>query len=404
MTDIERREARQSELSHEMAETIESLRAAMGALRARVDSAERQLAGALAAQAAVSSRIERLAAELDHSQRLGALTEQLEALRRAREADADTLASVSSRLGRLDRLEQEVGQLRSTSSADVENAKRELRSEVAAVSERSGSDGARAAVELQGAIDRLDALAAELSRIDTLERQQRESAGAINTLTETVREAREERLSTEEAFSRSEQRMAARVDGLADQIAEEREEVAEMLSRIENQTETVRESRAIAARSERLAEQLRSDHHASAEAQRVAEGRVESTLSAMRDEIARAWELFRSERSNERQADAAADAQRDEQLSELGAQLDSTFELIAAAERALGLQEATQSEALLQLRRDVTDVLLKWRELLASAVDDVALGLPPHERPAVAAERREATRKALRAPQSDAGE
>lgn len=137
---------------------------------------------------------------------------------------------------------------------------------------------------------------------------------------------------------------------------------------------------------------------AAAEAQRLAEGRVESTLQAMRDEIEARWARFLVER--QRDWDVLA---RDTAAREQALRADITASSEAATAEAEALQAALEAgfealgKDLTELKQILAGVSRQWRDTATEAAQALAVELPSSHPTVVSVERRQALRRALRA-------
>jgi|GEM_PF-6792381 chromosome segregation ATPase len=396
MTQADVRVDQLAEQARMLAGTVESQSAALDALSARLEALEGQLQAALAMQTTGAERIERLAVELDAGPRIDVLSSQIEALRQAHERDAERLEKLAAQMVRIEE-QRSVRQLSNEVSARIEAIEIKIESELDEMRRRAAAEQAAIAVELQNSADRTLEVEGELERITSLERHISETDRSVQGLSSELAEAAEQRSRILESFRQTEQRLVSRIEALSAKLDETTDEVASWRALIDKQSRTVHEARAVADSMREEAQRLREEHHAVAEAQRLAEERVEASLARMRDESEHTWSLFLAQRDKDRQAAAAASAARDEKLKEHTADLERALAGLDDLAGRLASESERQTESLWQLRRELTETLQQLRDHAATALERVGAGLPPDEQPGVEAERRDATRRALRA-------
>jgi DNA repair exonuclease SbcCD ATPase subunit len=387
-----------SDAARRTAEAVESLRAELVAVRGRVDALEGQLLESQAAQRRTAERIERVAAEAERLKGLEALIPQIEALREAHVRADERIEAVATQLLRIARLENTVAQLGTALGQEIEAQAQVLRGEVAAQAKQRVDDGRAVAREIQALGARLEAAERFGPRLDALARRQDEETQAIHAAVGRIEQVAADGPRFEESLSRGEQRFTAQLAGLAARVETLDAAIGAWRERIEAQSEAVRAAQGVADLMQAEVARILAAHHATSEAQRVAEGRVDATLAATRDEIEARWERFLAERAKhwaawsraidtrEAETRAAIDAARAEVLDQVDA-------LQAGLEAGLGIQARDVTE----LHRQVAAFVRGLHDFSRQASETLEPGLPSADPSAVSAERRQALRRALRA-------
>jgi hypothetical protein len=143
---------------------------------------------------------------------------------------------------------------------------------------------------------------------------------------------------------------------------------------------------------------LREEHGRTAEAQRVAEARVEHSLAALRQESADTWETFIGRRTREQQeTERHRQTNEETQRVALAEALEALEHRIQGRLREIDGRMAIDEEALDTLRRVMAEVVVRWRDEYQEAARAVEALLPGSAKPALVEERRQALRRALRA-------
>jgi DNA repair exonuclease SbcCD ATPase subunit len=390
-----------SEASRRTADALESMRAEMVAYRGRIEALETHLHESQAAGRRTAERVERVAAELERLKGLEALNGQIEALRESHVRTDDRIQQVAGELTRIGRVEGAVAQLRTEAGQEIESQSQQLRGEIAAQAKRRVEDGRDVAREIQSLATRLDQVERLGPRIEALARHQDEAVQAIHGT-----EARIDALATdaprlEEALRRTEQHVAVEVTGLAEQVATLQEAIATWRARIEAQSETVRAAESVADAMQQEVARIHAAHHSTAEAQRMAEGRVDATLTAIREDVEARWERFLTERGKHwsafaREIDTRETAVRDE----IAAAREAVETRIDELQTGLDIGLEIQGKDLAELQRLVAAFVRSLRDVGAESAESFGASLPSADPSSESAERRQALRRALRARRS----
>jgi chromosome segregation ATPase len=206
-----------------------------------------------------------------------------------------------------------------------------------------------------------------------------------------------ERLAIEVAGRQRETRLQGHVDTLALEVAQLRAEMAPWPGRIDAQTETVRQARAVADEMREEVGRLERDQHELAETQRLWEGRIEGILAAQRGETEQVWRTFLTERGHDWQRLQADISARDERLAEIAGRVEELATNLAAVRGAVEDVAADQAAAVLGLRRQLLDLVTRWRDGTTEIALAIEADLPYDEQPTVREEQRQAQRRAMRA-------
>jgi chromosome segregation ATPase len=386
-----------AENARQTSASVESQAALLVNLQARVTALEAQLEAARGALERGADRIEHLALSLDASAHLASLDTQIEGALSAQHHLADRLEQVVAQLGRIERLETAQSRARAETAAAIDARAAELRAEMRGLGEQRGRDRDETGRAITGVVDRIAALETLRDRVTGAERRQTESDGTIAQLAARVDEVAAERTLIEEASRRAEHHALSRIDALAAEVEALRGDVAAWRARIDGQEETVREARGVAEAMREEARNMHAAHHATAEAQRIAEGRVESSLAAIRQESDGRWAAFLQQRRVDWGGLERARSDRAAVLEALAQEARDTALALAPLEARLEAGIAAQARALQALRRELADTMGVWRTAAADVSAIIEGGLPPDEQSLVSAERREAMRRALRA-------
>jgi hypothetical protein len=395
--------ASESERLDQLAEGLRQVAAAQQAERAqsvgwqaRLAVLESHVEGSRAALAATAERVERLAGQLDVSPQLGALSAQLEATRAAQSRLADRMEHVTAQLGQLARLEDALTHIRNEVVGQIGEREAALRTELRGFGEIIARDREANGRALAGLVERLEALGALADRVAVAESRLGSTSDAAARAFARAEEVASERVAIEDAVRLAEQKSEARLAALAVTIEDLASEVATWRARIDAQTEAVREARGVADTMSLRARELLDAHHATAEAQRIAEGRVDASLAAMREDVRGHWDRFLQQRKVDWSELARA---RDLRGEEIAAQAAAVAARLADIDAALGRIDGrliALAEADAAQRRTVAEAMSVWRTALVEATDIVEAELPPEQRTALAGERREAVRRDLR--------
>ncbi len=352
-----------SEAARQSAARIESLAAEIVALRARVDGLDTRVEAANTSAQQSLSRWEALPAELARLARLEAALTQLRVeLTHGQAAHQDATAS-----------------------------------EVRSLQGRLADEARRLSLEVGLLVPRLEALEAQVPRLDGLERERASLARAVQAQDARLDAVAAERAVFQEEIGRAEQRNQARAEAMQAQVREQEAEMGQWRTRIESQAELVREARAVAEHMRAEANRLAQDHHAMAEAERMFEQRVEGLLSGLRREVAEEWQRFRRDRALDWSTLAQANDRRDRLDAQLTERLDGLAERLEALERDATAGLATRAAEIRALRQDLASALGAWRQTLGEATELVEATVGQSETAAAVEERRQALRRALRA-------
>ena len=381
----------------QLAAESEGHQARLVALQARIGALEEHLAAGQAAQSRTAERLEQLAVTLDASAALDSLAAQVAAARAAQSDTATRVERLAADLTAIGRVEASLGQLRREVLEQLDGRERALRGEVGEIDARLGRDATQLGRELRALGERVEAWSGLSDRLAAMDRRQQEQLEAHARLEARVEAVAAERATLTEALHRVEKQVGVRLDDLAERVGGLGAEIGAWRARIEAQSETVRDAHAVAAEMRAEAVRMREAHHATAEAQRIAEGRTNATLEVMRQEMDQVWAHFLQERARVWSDLKADNDDRDEHLARLDGQERDLSAQMEALDRRLGERIAGLSEALLDLRRDVTAALAHGRTAAEAAVAEVEGALPSGERSTETVERRQAVRRALRA-------
>jgi hypothetical protein len=237
---------------------------------------------------------------------------------------------------------------------------------------------------------RIEALESAAAQDDT-ERHITTMRREIAALTLGVRAADERAEALERRPPRPEPTTVARVDELAAELRECRVAIESWQARIEEQSRTVREAQELAEVMDAKAAAMVVAHHATAEAQRVAEGNLRGLLQELR------WDTFLVARQHDWAALAAGNEVRDRATADAANRLTEEVDAVrGATERLEAVHEETAEEIRL-LRQSVVRSLDTLRDALVTAGGLVESGVPYDERSDVLEERQKALRRALRA-------
>ncbi len=380
------------------ASELERLSAAVTAMDARLAAMERGVAAMREAQESVAGRLEHVAASLDHSGRIDALEERFGAARAATENTADRLERLASEVTRQAGLENSMVHLRSELAEQLAEHAEEAR-----VAAKSGGielsrqvESTRRLQEEQQA--RLEHLTPLVDRMTNAERRVTEVGREIGGLAVRIDEVADERAGLREIAQRSEQHAASRITELTGITDDLRTEVAAWTKRIEGQSEAVREAQAIAARLQETAERMRAEHSQTAEAQRIAEARVEKSLEQIRQEQVDAWEIFTAQRAKERtEADRVRQSREEQDREALAEDLEQREARVRGTIAELEGRLEQDVLALDVFRRAMAEILVRARDDNEEAVRSMEALLPGSAQPALVSERRQALRRAMRA-------
>ncbi|MCC7019935.1 MAG: hypothetical protein IT332_09280 [Ardenticatenales bacterium] len=393
-------------LSNEQAAVdITALHSALVAMRGHVDTLTTQLAGLRDIQTANADQIAQVAHRLTALDRLAPLEERLTAAQAAGERTSERVEALAGDVARLGRVESGLGQVRSELADQLKQLEDRGRAAGAEQERRHASLAAETAVALSQLRDSLLTKDAANERFIAQDRARQETFDALGRLTARVEALGGERTALEDVTRRHESAVAVRVDGLNKRVDDLHELHQSWQARIENQERTVSEVRAIGAGVERTAEAIRDGERVMAEAARVFEARVESSLDAFRQEATEEW------RQHLAQHDAArvqAERERAQRAADRQAAQDELFSGFEA--RLQSLQTALNDG--LDRRGEETLVLYQQLAEAFAAIRDAFVGgarifeapLPAEAQPAMLAERRNALRRAMRVRREGAGD
>lgn len=379
-------------------ETVETVRAEFVHVRGRVDDLDHHLAEIQTIQRRTAERLEHVAAAVDRLQRFDALAGQIDALREIHVETEGRLQRFDQELTRFDRLETRITQLRLELANLLEERERATRAEWSAQVLQRQAEAASLRDQLRGLDERVAAVERLPSQIDAQQHQQRDLLQQLQALSGRFDHVESSFTQLLEAVRRSEHAVGTTVAQQAQAIAEMRTEVGGWRARIEHQVELTREARQLADGLREDAAHLLQAQRAAAEAQRLAEGRVESTLQAVREEVDARWQRFLTER--QRDWDVLA---RDTSAREQALRADLSGVGDAATAEAEALQAAIEAgfEAmgrdLTELKQILAGISRLWRDAAAEAAQALAVELPSSDPSVVSVERRQALRRALRA-------
>jgi len=388
--------AQVGEAARQTASEVETLSARVVDLEAHLQTMAETVRALRTVQAESADRLERIVAEFDFSAPLSSLAAQLEAARAAQLRTSDRMETLASFVERVDGMEGALTRLSREVAAQIDERDISVRAEIKAVADRQTSERDATARAVSGLVGRLEQLTPVQDRLQVVERRLAEADAVHAQLAARVEEIAATRHQVEETVLQADRRQQARVDDMVTELAELRGEIEAWRGRIDDQNETVREARTIVEEASEQVRSIRDAHHATAEAQRVSEGRVDSALSAMRSESAQVWERFAAERRNEWEALERSRADRGRELDALAENLED----LAAGLDGLSRRAADDVDALNgaveMMRREMAEILRVWRAGMDTATEIVESSLPADERTNALAERREATRRALR--------
>jgi chromosome segregation ATPase len=381
-----------------MAEALERHEAALTTLDGRLASIEGAVAALQRSQERTADRVETLATTLDASARLDRLEERVGAVHAGGERTADRVETVAAEVQRVAGLENALGHLR----AEIAERMSEQAEETSALQTRTREDfqkqieSTRLRIEEQ--IQRVERLEPLPGRIESLERRDEARDRTVGEMVERVEQVAKEREALQEIALRTEHETTSRVESLAAVTEALREELRVWPKRIEEQDEVLRAARLVAEEMRQEAVRLREEHGRTAEAQRVAEARVEHSLAALRQESADTWETFIGRRTRERQeADRHRQTREETQRVALAEALEALEHRIQGRLLEMDGRLTGDEEALDTLRRVMAEVVVRWRDEYQEAARAIEALLPGSAKPALVEERRQALRRALRA-------
>lgn len=375
----------------------EAHQAQSAAWQSRLAVLESHVEAGRAAMMATADRVERLAVQLDVSQQVVAIAQQLEATRAAQTRLAERVEHMGAQIARVARVEDGLIHIRNEVVGQIDEREAAVRMELRGQGDIIARDRDSTARALAGLIDRLEVIGLLTDRVSITERRLGVTSDAAARAFARAEEVAAERIAVEETVRLAEQKTESRVDGLSMELEQLISEVAAWRSRIDAQTEAVREARAVADTMSIRAREIADAHHATEEAQRIAEGRVESSLAAMREETEREWRRFLQQRKVDWSELARSREARGEEIAAhvaaVAARLADVDEVLRRIETTLpALAEVDAS-----LRRSMAQVMSVMRMAMAEATDIVETDLPAEEQTALAGDRREAMRRELRA-------
>ena len=277
-------------LSNEQAAVdITALHSALVAMRGHVDTLTTQLAGLRDIQTANADQIAQVAHRLTALDRLAPIEERLTAAQAAGERTSERVEALAADVARLGRVESGLGQVRSELADQLKQLEDRGRAAGVEQERRHESLATETAVALSQLRESLLTKDTANERFTAQDRARQELFDAIGRLTARVEALGSERTALEDVTRRHESAVAVRVDGLIKRVDDLHELHQSWQARIENQERTVSEARAIGAGVERAAEAIRDGERVMAEAARVFEARVESSLDAFRQEATEEW-------------------------------------------------------------------------------------------------------------------
>ncbi len=283
------------------------------------------------------ARLERLNAELAA---LRGRVAQLEARQEAGLTGAldqgQQIEALRAEVGRLARFEPALAEVHTELARRLDGQRAESQAALNALRSSFASEAERLSRETALQVPRIEALEALPGRLDALDRERGALARAVATAEEHAEAALAERQTLQEDQRRQEQRLAARFEALQVEVRELATELATWRGRLEGQDETVREARAVADHMRDEVARIRDDQHASAEAERLFEQRLDDLLTAARREAAADWARFRRERDADWALLARANEERDERDQTLAAHVEAILGRLDALERDLG--------------------------------------------------------------------
>lgn len=387
-----------AEAVRQAVETVEAVRAEFVHLRGRVDDLDHHLGETQTIQRRTAEHLEHVAAAVERLQRVDQLAAQIDALREIHRETEGRLQRLGQELGRFDQLDSRVTQLRAELVNELEARERSARVDTAAQAQQRQADVAHVNDQLHALGERV-ADAERLSvHVEAFQHQHRELRQQLHAVETRFDHVESSFAQLHESVRRSEHTVASSVAQQAQAIEALHDEVVGWRARIEHQVELVREARQLAEGLREEAAHLQQAQRAAAEAQRLAEGRVESTLQAMRDEIEARWARFLVER--QRDWDVLA---RDTAAREQALRADITASSEAATAEAEALQAALEAgfealgKDLTELKQILAGVSRQWRDTATEAAQALAVELPSSHPTVVSVERRQALRRALRA-------
>lgn len=384
---------------------ITALHSALVAMRGHVDTLSTQLAGLRDIQLANADQITQVIHRLTALDRLAPIEERLTAAQAAGERTAERVELLASDVARLGRVESGLGQVRSELAEQLKQLEDRARAARVEQDRRHESFATETAMALERL--RVDAATGDAvnERFTAHERASQELFDALGRLTARVEGLGNERTALEDVSRRHESAVAVRVDGLTKRVDDLQELHQLWQARIENQERTVSEARAIGAGVERAAEAIRASERMMAEASRVFEARVESSLDAFRQETVEEGRQHmalhdavrvQSERERVKRAEDRQAAQ--------DALAASTEARLLALQTALDEGLERRGEETLQLYQQLAEAFAAIRDAFVGGSRVFEAPLPAEAQPAMLAERRNALRRAMRVRREGAGD
>lgn len=376
---------------------LDSVAADLGTLLRRVAALEEHLAAGQAHQVKLAGQIERMAGDTDR-RRVEALEGQIEAVLANHTRTDERLTRLTEELERIRRTEDGLQRLRTELGLAIDRQGAAVTAELAQAGEQRSGETARVARELQAVLLRLETLEQLHTRLAATERQQGEISREQGQLAARVAAVADERGALQDLVNRAQQQQSAGLDQVVKELAGLQAEMATWRSALNANAEVVREARTQVDLARTEAAQMHQAHHATAEAQRLSEARVEAQLAELRREVADTWATFQKARELEHQERAKADAARD---SDVRASIEQVARQ-AAEDRALLADrvEAEHQAAVVELadiRRMLALLAQAGQQAWAGLAAQTAADLPPEEPADEAGERRQALRDSLRA-------
>lgn len=345
-----------------------------------------------------AARVESLGLEITQLRaRLENLEGRLDGTHATFLASGDRIEALRAEVKSLGRLEAGLTQVQGELARETEARQRSGERDQAALQVRITAEADRLAREVGLLANRLEALEALPARLDSADRERQSAQRALTAIDARVDAVAAERAVFLEDLRRSDQRYQARQEELLSQLRDLEAEIGSWRARIEQQSETVREARSVAEHMGEVVAGLRQEHHATVEAERMFEARLEGMLNDVRRELADDLQRLRNDRSADWALLTRANEARDAAAAALSQVVDDAVKRLAVVEVDLPAGMAQQTKALAALRSDLATALGQWRVTLGDATAAVEAAVGQADAPAALEERRQTLRRALRA-------
>jgi chromosome segregation ATPase len=392
-----------TDASRQLSDAVATSQAELSALRVELGLADEKLVELRMAQLASADRVERLSAEMERlkGEPWGA---QLEAVGAAQVRDRARIDQLEGQLRRLDRAEAGLTQLRDELGLAMEERERNWRNELQAQARQRGESAQQSAQAIQSLVARMDGLDKLGERQDQQGHRHASLLEDLGKLAQRIDDQETRANGQDEALRRTESVLQSRIQGLDGQVSALDAGLRDWQSRIEAQSATLQEAKVLAEAMRVEAEALRRESHSNVETVRVAEARMDASLKSIREESEDRWTRFMGQRRQDWEAhlrshEEAARADR-EALAEMRQNLEAADEALQVSTQT-GLEVVGRD--LIEIKHRLGAYFRGLGEVVATSSDAFETQLPSDDPTALAPERRQALRRALRARRSQGG-